>query len=243
MVDRRTERTRQYLRKALMGILQEKPYEEVTVREVIERAQVSKNSFYNHYGNLDSLAQDCLMCTNVYFGHTHKRLVDYGSRREAALETLDEGARMLVFFRDNPNLARVILNNVCVSPYFSELRQAEEDLLMDHLVTEYGKPERPYLTNEDCARFITWGMFGHCRKWFMGGMRTPIEATVKEGVYLAFQCLAGVAGRPIEPEYLQAVEDWGFDDRGSSGSGESAAIDAPPPRHGEASDGVGRCLG
>lgn len=229
MVDRRTERTRQYLRDALMGVLQEKPYEEVTVREVIERAQVSKNSFYNHYGDLDSLVQDCLMCTNVYFGHTHKRLADYGSRREAALETLDEGARMLLFFRDNPNLARVILNNVCVSPYFSELRQAEEELLIDHLVTEYGTPERPYLSNEDCARFITWGMFGHYRKWFMNGMRNSIEATVKEGVYLAFQCLAGMGGHRIEPEYLQAVEDWRFEDREPSYPGETPAIDTPPP--------------
>ena len=210
MVDRRTERTRQYLRDALIAILREKPYEEVTVREVATRVEVSKNSFYNHYAELASLAQDCWLHFSVHFGHAHKRLADYGLRREAATETLDEGAQMLVFFRENPNLARVLLDNVCLSPYFVEMRHPEEELLLDHIETEYGASSNPYLTNEGCARFVTWGMFGHYRTWFAGGMHAPIETTVREAVHLALQCLAGMAGRPIEPEYLQAIEAWTF---------------------------------
>lgn len=210
MTDMRAERTRSYLRDALIGLLREKPFKMLTIREVVQRAQVSKNSFYNHYADLAALAQDCYLHQVVYFRTPRKRLRDYACRRDACMETLDERARILVFFRENPNLARVILDNTCLSPYFSACRHEEESLLLDHLETEYGPSACPYLTNENCARFIVWGMYGHTRSWFLDGMRTPVETTVKEAVYHALQSLAGMAGHPIEDEYRQAIEDWSF---------------------------------
>lgn len=211
MADMRAERTRRYLREALIGLLKEKPYTEVTVREVVERAQVSKNSFYNHYENLDTLVQDCYLQRVVYFSQPLKRLRDYTCRHNACTETLDERARILVFFRDNPNLARAILDNACASPYYEELRRAEIDLLLDHIDTEYGGAWLPFLSKENCSLYVVCGMYGLARKWFVDGMRQPIETVAKEEIYYALHTLAGMAGHPIEPEYLQAIEDWRFE--------------------------------
>ena len=208
MADMRAARTRQYLREAIIEILHEKPYSEVTVLEVTQRAQVSKNSFYNHYTGLSDLVQDCYLQEIIYFRTPMKRLRDYACRHDAATETLNERAHVLEFFKANPNLARVILDNVCTSPYFDSCRRAEEELLLDHLVTEYGEPACPWRTNENLARFIVWGMFGHTRKWFTLGMAEPIESVVREEIYYALSCTACMVGRPIEPEYAQAIADW-----------------------------------
>lgn len=208
MADLRAERTRGYLREALMDILHTKPYNQVTVREVVERARVSKNSFYNHYADLASLAQDCLMQQSIYFGMSHKRLRDYVCREDACRELLDQTAHTLLFYRENPNLAHVILDNICISPYFSEIRHVEEELIIDHLETEYGASCAPYLSFEDCARYVVWGMYGQYRKWVQEGMRAPIEATVKEIIRFALQSTAGMAGRAIESEYLATIEAW-----------------------------------
>ena len=209
MADMRAQRTRQYLREALMSILLEKPYEEITVREVIARAQVSRNSFYNHYDGLDHLVQDCFLQLSIYFRTPQKRLRDYACRRDAVTETLGEWAHMLTLFKENPNFARVILDNICTSRYFAESRNAEEELLLDHLRTEYeGTFRQAFLVEENCARFIVWGMFGNVRAWFMQGMRRPIEDIVKENVFYALQSTAGLAGHPIEPEYREAIETW-----------------------------------
>ena len=54
-------------------------------------------------------------------------------------------------------------------------------------------------------------MYGLTRRWFVDGMRQPIETVVKEEIYYALHTLAGMAGHPIEPEYLQAIEDWRFE--------------------------------
>lgn len=204
----RAERTRGYLREAVMALLHEKPFEDVTVREVCQRAQVSKNSFYNHYTALTDLVQDCYLQQIVYFRQPMKRLRDYACRHDACTETLNERAHLLQFFTENPNLARVILENVCISPYFDSCRHAEEDLLLDHLETEYGEPTCPWRSNENLARYIVWGMFGHTRKWFKSGMHEPIEDVVKEEIFYALSSTACMVGRSIEPEYLQAIEEW-----------------------------------
>ena len=56
-------------------------------------------------------------------------------------------------------------------------------------------------------------MFGHARKWFISGMREPIETVVKEEIYYALSSTACMVGHTIEPEYLQAIEDWTFKER------------------------------
>lgn len=53
--DRRIERTRNRLGNALIALIQEKPIDEVTVREVLHRAGVGRSTFYVHYRDKDDL--------------------------------------------------------------------------------------------------------------------------------------------------------------------------------------------
>ena len=53
--DRRTRRTRQLLRGALLALLKEKRYEAVSVQDIIERADVARSTFYVNYIDKDDL--------------------------------------------------------------------------------------------------------------------------------------------------------------------------------------------
>jgi AcrR family transcriptional regulator len=53
--DRRSRRTRQLLRNALLALLKEKRYEEISVQDIIERADVARSTFYVHYLDKDDL--------------------------------------------------------------------------------------------------------------------------------------------------------------------------------------------
>ena len=147
MTDKRVERTKGYLREAVEKLLLEKPLERITVTEVLARAEVSKNAFYTHYGSLNALVEDCYLHRLIYFGTTNKRRGDYATREEAITETLEQRARLLYDFKRNPNLARAVFTNVGASPYFANCEAAEEELNIDHIVTEYGSDGRaaPYL--------------------------------------------------------------------------------------------------
>jgi AcrR family transcriptional regulator len=53
--DRRVRRTRDVLGDVLVELMQEKPFEEITVQQVLERARVSRSTFYTHYRDKNDL--------------------------------------------------------------------------------------------------------------------------------------------------------------------------------------------
>ena len=53
--DRRVEKTRTLLHKALMSSILEKKYESITVQEILDHANVGRSTFYMHYGDKDEL--------------------------------------------------------------------------------------------------------------------------------------------------------------------------------------------
>ena len=57
-VDRRVRRTKERLKQAMTELLQERSIREITVRELTERADVNRGTFYAHYADLyDMLEQ------------------------------------------------------------------------------------------------------------------------------------------------------------------------------------------
>ena len=53
--DRRSQRTRQVLGDAFVELLMERGYEGVSIKDVIERANVGRSTFYSHYADKDEL--------------------------------------------------------------------------------------------------------------------------------------------------------------------------------------------
>lgn len=54
-IDRRVVRSRDRLGDAMIELIQEKPFDEITVQEVLDRAGVSRTTFYTHYRDKDDL--------------------------------------------------------------------------------------------------------------------------------------------------------------------------------------------
>src|SRR5215831_7310983 len=58
-LDRRIRRTRSRLGQALRNLMEERPLEKISVRDVIQRAGVSRSAFYAHYDDkVDLLLSD-----------------------------------------------------------------------------------------------------------------------------------------------------------------------------------------
>lgn len=53
--DRRSRRTRGRLGDALIELIQEKPFDDIRVQEVVERSGVGRSTFYAHFSNRDDL--------------------------------------------------------------------------------------------------------------------------------------------------------------------------------------------
>lgn len=55
--DRRVERTKTSLHHALLGLAREKPYPSIAVKEILDRANVGRSTFYAHFRDKDDLLE------------------------------------------------------------------------------------------------------------------------------------------------------------------------------------------
>ncbi len=54
-VDRRIQRTRALLRDALMRLIIRKGYDEITIQDITDEANVARTTFYLHFADKDEL--------------------------------------------------------------------------------------------------------------------------------------------------------------------------------------------
>lgn len=64
VVDRRVQKTKKLLSDALVSLIVEKGYDDVSISDIIDRANVGRATFYAHYENKEQL---------LLFGHEHLR--------------------------------------------------------------------------------------------------------------------------------------------------------------------------
>lgn len=57
--DRRVERTRELLQKALIELISERGYDAITIQDIVDRANVGRTTFYLHYSSKDELFMSC----------------------------------------------------------------------------------------------------------------------------------------------------------------------------------------
>jgi AcrR family transcriptional regulator len=96
--DRRTQRTRALLITAFGDLVLARGYEALTVREIIERANVGRSTFYEHFENKDDILRRSL---RPVFGVLADAIGT--TRRPEALEDI------LAHFRENARLTRALL--------------------------------------------------------------------------------------------------------------------------------------
>lgn len=72
-IDRRVERTRELLQKALIELINERGYDAITIQEIVDRANVGRTTFYLHYTSKDELFMSCheAVVSGFHFGSLH----------------------------------------------------------------------------------------------------------------------------------------------------------------------------
>ena len=71
--DRRVRRTRELLQQSLIALVGEQRYEAITIRDIADRANVGRTTFYLHYRSKDDLLMDCheAVVGAFHFGPRH----------------------------------------------------------------------------------------------------------------------------------------------------------------------------
>jgi AcrR family transcriptional regulator len=125
---RRVRRARERLLEAMLMVSGERGYENISVQDVIERAQASRATFYKHFED----KEDCF--TQAYAdaaGWLFQRLTGIAKRQPSWREGLRAGlAELLEFCANQPALARALLVEAHAA---GGAALAEHNLLMERL--------------------------------------------------------------------------------------------------------------
>ena len=113
--DARVKYTKMVLKKALMELMQHKPVNKITVKEICERAELNRATFYAHYSDcfdlLESIEEDLLEA----FQQSLKLVdsFDVTALIEAIytmIEQQQEACRVLIFQNVCPNVLRRMIS-------------------------------------------------------------------------------------------------------------------------------------
>ena len=155
--DRRVRRTRMRLQQAMLELLKEKDARSITVRELTQRADVNRGTFYAHYKDvfdlLDQMEQDL-------FQRLTQLLSSYST------QDLQRGLTPLLtdvfrFVRDDPVLRLAFLDQRTQDSFFRRL---------DQLI--YKKCQEDW---NCCLDFLVSGAVGLARGWMVRGFQEEPE--------------------------------------------------------------------
>lgn len=99
--DRRVQRTKRTLREALIALILEKGYDQVTVQHIIDRADVGRSTFYSHFENKDKLllsgfenVREMLLVANTAHQKKQKQTSNFSFNSLKVFQHADENRRI-----------------------------------------------------------------------------------------------------------------------------------------------------
>jgi AcrR family transcriptional regulator len=103
-VDRRIKRTQKLLQEALIELTLEKGFDDVTIRDITDRADVGYTTFFRHYPDKEALLADVLNFMSEEFRQ-------YITPHSIFTSPQKTGTLLFEYVRENRDLSRVLLNS------------------------------------------------------------------------------------------------------------------------------------
>jgi len=175
-VDRRIQRTRRRLSEALIDLIREKSYDEVTVQDILDRADVGRSTFYLHFRD-----KDALLASGVE--KLREQLVDV--QRAAAAATSEPAERAIAFsgflfehVSDHRGLYRGLgrLGGEIVSRGFRAMIKEA----IDDAAASSGAKRAPAPVPADLLADVVASTFMILIEWWLGQRRPPSSVAVND---------------------------------------------------------------
>ena len=117
--DRRIRRTRRLLKESLIQLMQEKEFMNISVREVTERADLNRGTFYLHYQDTRHLLQDIENETLLEF----QQMLDQYREAPQKRSLMPMLNPLIDYVSENAGICRVLFENSAAIDFLSRLRQ------------------------------------------------------------------------------------------------------------------------
>ena len=184
--DRRVQRTLQSLRTALLELIKEKDYDEISIEEITERANVGRTTFYLHYKDKEDLLME-EFSTIMYERAQVLSEIPFSVWVPVSEEDLKKNIALqplfLVFehIHNNSELYNLLLKSSNSSKIVERIRKISTDAIVKFVETKMETDPIPLLTEvpiEFFAAFFSGALLSVVSWWIREDMHhSPEEVT------------------------------------------------------------------
>lgn len=171
--DRRVKRTKMLMRDALIALMQEKPFSKITAKDITDRADLNRATFYLHYNDVFDLLDEL----------ENEVLEGFANMLEEAEIRQDEAwgfpliGHICDYIVENPDLCRCLLLNprsVRLANKMAEIMKQKGQKVRQEMGLEVEMHKADYI-----HQFITYGAMGMVQQWLVEGMPLSKEEMVE----------------------------------------------------------------
>lgn len=156
-VDRRVLRTRRALRDALIALLHERAWDEISVQDICDRADVGRSTFYIHFADKEELLVGG-------FDNLRKLLLSQASLPQRASTPLGFARGLIDHAYENQRLFRALVGKRTGQVVQQRFRELVVALVKEDLAS----PSRAKPALDAAAEFIAGGFLGLLTWWLEG---------------------------------------------------------------------------
>lgn len=177
--DRRIRRTRKLLKNSLISLMGEKEFKNISVKDITERADLNRGTFYLHYDDTYHLLQDIENEVLQDFQNMIRKY-DSSSGSQSLLPVMNP---LISYIADNTAICKILFENNASTEFLNRLHVLIHENGREIISSIY--PNISEQTMDYYFEFITYGLIGMLRQWLDTGKKLPGH------------CLAELADRAI----------------------------------------------
>ena len=138
--DRRVRRTKQLIKQSLIELMHEKPFKDITVKDITERADLNRGTFYLHYVDIYDLLSKI---EDETLQAIEEMMLDYRCKinMPSCYELLDE---LFSYIEDNRDLFEVLLHSQSEGIFLNKLQYLIKTMGLDLMNMIYKDTSRPH---------------------------------------------------------------------------------------------------
>lgn len=158
--DCRVRRTKRLIRKGLTELAQEKSIDKITVKELTDKIDINRGTFYLHYSDIENLI-DCIH-KDIYEGF--RRILDAVTLERILKEPGEILFDVCSFLKQNSDICSLLLNSYETSALARDIGTLLDEKCCELLRLAY--PELNEETHGILSEYFIYGGIGVIRSWF-----------------------------------------------------------------------------
>lgn len=169
--DMRIQRTKQAIRKNFEEMICEMDYEQISIKELTERAHINRKTFYLHYDTLDDLLREL----------QNEMARDFIERTKHMERPHDMDQITREFFLVHEELGKLGERITCSGSYRYISRRITNDIMEESWQRNRGS--NPYVQNI-LMTYVSQSTLAIYKQWVTDGKKIPLEEIIEIAIQL-----------------------------------------------------------